>query len=67
VVELGEAERRLAKLAILLLGVGEPFHQAFLVHKFDTAAALARIEERLFGGAFTAAYPTSVTILDMSI
>lgn len=45
-VQLGEAKGRLAELTVLLLGVGEPFHQAVLVDEFDTAATLARVEER---------------------
>jgi hypothetical protein len=29
---------------VLFVGVGEPFHEAFLVDELDTAAAFARIE-----------------------
>lgn len=66
-VELGEAERRLAKLAVLLLGVREPFHQALLVYIFDAAAALARVEKWLFDSAFAPAYPTGVSVVAMSV
>jgi hypothetical protein len=58
VVELGEAERGLAKLAVLLLRVRQPLHEAFLVDVFDAAAALARVEERLVCGAFPPTYAT---------
>lgn len=44
VIEFCETERGLAKLAVLLLGVGEPFHQTFLVDEFDAAAAFAWVE-----------------------
>jgi len=43
-VELGEAEGRLAEFAVLLLGVGEPLHQAVLMYMLDAATAFARIE-----------------------
>jgi hypothetical protein len=43
-VELGEAKGRFAKLAVLLLGVGQPLHQAVLVDVLDASAAFARIE-----------------------
>ena len=59
-VQLGEAERRLAQLAVLLLRVGQPLHEAFLVDVFDAAAALAGIEERFLGGALT---PTDTTCI----
>ena len=55
IVELGEAEGRLAQLAVLLVRVREPFHQAFLVDEFDAAAAFAGVEERFGGRAFAAA------------
>lgn len=47
IVEFGEAEGRLAQLAVLFVGVTEPFHQAVLVHKLDAARAFAWVEERL--------------------
>jgi hypothetical protein len=43
-VELGEAERRFAEFAVLLLGVGQPFHQAILMNMLNTAATFARTE-----------------------
>jgi hypothetical protein len=55
VVELGEAEGRLAELAVLLLRVREPLHEALLVDVFDAAAALAREEQRLLLSALAAA------------
>lgn len=64
-VQLGEAEGRLAQLAVFLLGVGQPLHETFLVHILDAAAALARVEERLFGGAFSATDATGVDIVSV--
>lgn len=43
-IELCESEGRLAKLAMLLLRVLQPLHEAFLVNKHDAATALARME-----------------------
>ena len=51
IVELGEAEGRLAQFAVLLVRVREPFHETFLVDELDAAAAFARMEERFVGGA----------------
>lgn len=62
-VQLGEAEGRLAQLAVFLLRVGQPLHQAFLVDIFDAAAALAGIEERLLGGALSPTYSTCIGIV----
>lgn len=59
-VELGEAERRLAQLAVLLLGVGQPLHQAVLMDELDAAAAFAGIEEWFVFGSLRATYSTSV-------
>jgi hypothetical protein len=56
IVEFGKAERRLTQLAVLLVRVREPFHQAFLVNILNAAAAFAWVEERLLWCAFTAAY-----------
>lgn len=57
-VELGEAERRLAELAVLLLRVRQPLHQTVLVDKFDATAALAWIEQRLFWCTLATTYST---------
>lgn len=43
-VKLSEAEWRLTQLTMLLLGVGEPFHQAILVDELDATTAFARVE-----------------------
>lgn len=43
-VELCESKGSLAQLAVLLLRVGKPFHQAVLMDVFDAAAAFTRIE-----------------------
>lgn len=59
-VELGEAEGRFAQLAVLLLGMGKPFHQAVLVNVFDAATAFARVEQRLIWSSLAPAYSTGV-------
>lgn len=56
IVKFREAEGRLAQLAVLLVRVRKPLHEAFLVDILDAATAFARVEERLFGAAFAAAY-----------
>jgi hypothetical protein len=66
-VELCEVEGRLAQLAVLLLRVRQPLHQAVLVHELDAAAALARIEERLVSRPFASAYSAGVHILTASL
>lgn len=40
-VEFGEAKGGFAKLAIFLLRVRQPFHEAILVYKHDAAATPA--------------------------
>jgi hypothetical protein len=62
VVELGETKRRLAELAVLLLGVREPLHQAVLVDVLDAAAAFARIEEGIVGSGLASAYAAGVGV-----
>lgn len=62
-VQLGEAERRLAQLAVFLLRVGQPLHQTFLVDVFDAAAALAGVEERFLGGALSPTDSTCIGIV----
>lgn len=61
-VELCEPERSLAKLAVLLLRMRQPLHQAVLVDIFYTTTTLARKEERLVVGGFASAYSTGVDI-----
>lgn len=63
VVQLGEAKGGFAELAVLLLGVRQPFHEALLVDIFDAAAALAWVEERLIQSAFAAAYSAGVGLV----
>jgi hypothetical protein len=46
-IEFRKAEWCLAELAILLLRMGEPFHQTVLMDELDAATAFARIEEWL--------------------
>ena len=43
-IQLCKSEWRFAELAILLLRVGQPFHQAILVDVLDGTAALARVK-----------------------
>lgn len=43
-VELSEAKRCLAQLAVLLLRMRQPLHQTVLVDVLYAAAALARVE-----------------------
>lgn len=62
VIELGKAKGGFAELAVFLLGVRQPLHQAFLVDVFDAAATLARIEERFFQGTLAATYTASVCL-----
>jgi hypothetical protein len=62
VVEFGEAKGRLAELAVLLVGVRKPLHQAVLVDELDAATALAGVEERLRSGSLAAAYPARVAL-----
>ena len=59
-VELCESKGSLARLAMLLLRVGEPFHETFLVDELDAPTAFAGMEERFFSGAFSAAYSTGI-------
>ena len=63
VVELGEAEGRLAQLAVLFLRMGQPLHQTVLVHIFDAATAFAGVEERFLDGALGSAYSTGIRII----
>ena len=44
IVEFCEGEGCLAEFAVFLLGVGQPLHQALLVHKTYAPAAFAWIE-----------------------
>jgi hypothetical protein len=61
IVEFGEAKWCLAQLAVLLLGVYEPFHEAFLMDKSNASTAFARVEQRLLLGRFSATYSTVVS------
>lgn len=61
-VEFGEAKGCLAQLAVFLLGMGQPFHQAVLMDIFDASAAFARIEEGFVCGAISPTYSTGVGI-----
>jgi len=63
VVKFCETERGLAQLAVFLLRVREPLHEAFLVHIFDASAAFARVEQRLVWAALAAANATGVDIV----
>ena len=44
VIELREPKRGFTQLAVLLLRVRQPFHQAALMNELDAAAALAWVE-----------------------
>ena len=44
IVQFCEGEGCLAEFAVFLLRVGQPLHQALLVHKTYAPAAFARIE-----------------------
>jgi hypothetical protein len=59
-VKLGEAEGRLAELAVFLLGMRQPFHQAILMDVLYAATAFARIKERLVRSTFA---PTDSTCI----
>lgn len=59
-VELGEAEGCFAQFAVLLLGMGEPFHEAILVNILDAATAFARVEQGLIRCSLASAYSTGV-------
>jgi hypothetical protein len=63
VVEFGESEWGLAKLAVLFLGVRKPLHQAVLVNELDAPAAFAGIEQRLFARALPSAYSTGILFI----
>jgi hypothetical protein len=65
-VQLREAKGRLAQLAVLLLGVGQPLHQALLVDVLDTTTALARVKQRLVNCALPAAYTASVCFVSVT-
>lgn len=62
VVEFCEAKGRFTELAVLLVGMGEPLHQAVLVDELDAATALAGVEERLCSRSLTATYPACVAL-----
>lgn len=61
-IQLCKPEGGLAELAVFLLRVGQPFHQAVLVDVLDTAATFARVEERLRITSLHSAYPAGVWI-----
>lgn len=61
-VELGESEGGLAQLAVLLVGVRQPLHEAVLVDMFDASAALARVEQGFGFGGLAAADSASIRV-----
>lgn len=61
-VELGETKRGLAQLAVFLVGVRQPFHEAILVDKHDAASTLAREVQGLFLVSLGTAYSTSIDV-----
>ena len=62
IVELGEAERRLAEFAVLLVRVTKPFYETLLVHELDAAGAFAGVEEGFGGAAFRATDAAGVRV-----
>ena len=60
IVQLGKPEGRLTQLAVLFLGVGQPFYQARLVDELDAPTAFARIKQLVLIRAFTTANPTRI-------
>lgn len=61
-VKLREPKGGLAKLAVFLLRVREPFHQTVLVDVFDASAAFARVEQGFVGRGLAAADPAGVRV-----
>lgn len=60
VVELCKPKGRLAQLAMFLLRVRQPLHQAVLVDKLDATAAFARVEQGFFSRSFSSTYSAGI-------
>lgn len=62
-VQLGEAEGRFAQLAVLLLGMREPLHQAVLVDELDASTAFAGVEELFCLGCLPSTYSAELNLI----
>jgi len=62
VVKLRKPKWCLAEFAVLLVGMGKPFHETVLVNELDTPATFARIEQGFIFRAFASTYAACVLL-----
>lgn len=62
VVKLRKPKWCLAEFAVLLVGMGKPFHETVLVNELDASVAFTRVEKRLFCSTFATADSTCIPL-----